>query len=116
MTGQGELFTLADITGITAARRVKVEGDLFHGRVPAGAVYVGRAAHGLPRSRYANPYPVRGFGLEQSLQHYRRYLEQHPEVVESARRDLAGCDLACWCPLDKPCHADILLEILGAVP
>lgn len=24
---------------------------------------------------------------------------------------LAGRDLACWCPLDQPCHADVLLEI-----
>ena len=23
---------------------------------------------------------------------------------------LRGKNLACWCPLDKPCHADILLE------
>ena len=27
------------------------------------------------------------------------------------RRELAGKDLACWCPLDQPCHADVLLEI-----
>lgn len=25
--------------------------------------------------------------------------------------DLAGKDLACWCPLDEPCHADVLLEL-----
>lgn len=25
--------------------------------------------------------------------------------------ELAGKDLACWCPLDQPCHADLLLEI-----
>ena len=25
--------------------------------------------------------------------------------------DLAGRDLACWCPLDQPCHADVLLEL-----
>jgi hypothetical protein len=25
--------------------------------------------------------------------------------------ELAGRDLACWCPLDQPCHADVLLEI-----
>lgn len=25
--------------------------------------------------------------------------------------DLRGHDLACWCPLDAPCHADILLEL-----
>jgi hypothetical protein len=24
---------------------------------------------------------------------------------------LGGCDLACWCPLDQPCHADVLLEL-----
>jgi hypothetical protein len=31
--------------------------------------------------------------------------------VEDIRRELAGHDLACWCPLDQPCHADVLLEI-----
>ncbi|WP_116996339.1 DUF4326 domain-containing protein [Desertimonas flava] len=24
---------------------------------------------------------------------------------------LAGHDLACWCPFDQPCHADVLLEL-----
>ena len=24
--------------------------------------------------------------------------------------ELRGRDLACWCPLDGPCHADVLLE------
>jgi hypothetical protein len=27
---------------------------------------------------------------------------------------IKGHDLACWCPLDQPCHADILLEIANA--
>jgi Domain of unknown function (DUF4326) len=31
--------------------------------------------------------------------------------VDEIQRDLAGRDLACWCPLDQPCHADVLLEI-----
>ena len=26
-------------------------------------------------------------------------------------KDLRGKNLACFCPLDKPCHADVLLEI-----
>jgi hypothetical protein len=26
------------------------------------------------------------------------------------RRELAGRDLACWCPTDGPCHADVLLD------
>lgn len=25
--------------------------------------------------------------------------------------ELRGHDLACWCPLDQPCHADVLLEM-----
>lgn len=29
----------------------------------------------------------------------------------TVRAELAGRDLACWCPLDQPCHADVLLEI-----
>ena len=32
-------------------------------------------------------------------------------TVEDVRRELRGKNLACWCPLDEPCHADILLEI-----
>ena len=28
-----------------------------------------------------------------------------------AREELRGHDLACWCSLDGPCHADVLLEL-----
>lgn len=28
-----------------------------------------------------------------------------------ARLTLAGKNLACYCPLDQPCHADVLLEL-----
>jgi hypothetical protein len=28
---------------------------------------------------------------------------------------LRGHDLACWCPLDQPCHADVLLDLANAV-
>jgi hypothetical protein len=27
------------------------------------------------------------------------------------KRELHGRDLACYCPLDEPCHADVLLAI-----
>lgn len=37
-------------------------------------------------------------------------------TIDDIRRELADRDLACWCPLDSPCHADVLLEIAnGAV-
>lgn len=33
---------------------------------------------------------------------------------EYARLALRGRDLVCWCPLDQPCHADVLLELANA--
>ncbi len=32
-------------------------------------------------------------------------------TAEAVRRDLRGKNLACWCSLDGPCHADVLLTI-----
>jgi hypothetical protein len=32
-------------------------------------------------------------------------------TVADVRRELRGRDLACYCPLDGPCHADVLLEV-----
>lgn len=29
----------------------------------------------------------------------------------AARHELLGKDLACWCSLDQPCHADVLIRI-----
>lgn len=36
--------------------------------------------------------------------------------IADVRAELAGRDLACWCPLDQPCHADVLLEIANRCP
>ena len=33
------------------------------------------------------------------------------EFCAAARRELKGLDLGCYCDLDQPCHADILLKI-----
>ncbi|MBN9607821.1 MAG: hypothetical protein BGO26_10145 [Actinobacteria bacterium 69-20] len=37
-------------------------------------------------------------------------------LASHARRLLAGRDLACWCPLDQPCHADVLLALANPTP
>ena len=74
-----------------------------------GAVYVGRAAPSLRKSPYANPFPVKTHGLDESLRRYRMHAEGFD--IATLRQDLAGHDLACWCPLDFPCHADVLLEL-----
>jgi len=43
----------------------------------------------------------------------------HWQIIRGGLRnmlpELRGKDLACWCPLDKPCHADVLLEIANPV-
>jgi hypothetical protein len=41
---------------------------------------------------------------------YREDLDRLP-IPAAAIAELRGKDLACWCPLDRPCHADVLLEI-----
>lgn len=39
------------------------------------------------------------------------YRQAFTPDADGIRAALAGRDLACWCPLDQPCHADVLLEI-----
>lgn len=34
-----------------------------------------------------------------------------PFTGADVRRELTGRDLACWCRLDQPCHADALLTL-----
>lgn len=45
---------------------------------------------------------------------FRELLIGYPYMVERAQRDLRGKNLACWCRLDQPCHADVLLEVANA--
>jgi len=89
-------------------------------RMPEGAVYVGRG------SKWGNPYPIGSMyktggdawvvlNAEWSVLLYREHLNARPygrvPLSAGVTAELAGKDLACWCPLDKPCHADVLLEL-----
>lgn len=83
-------------------------------RMPEGAVYVGRP------TKWGNPWvvdPARATHpatnqyrdtAAECIRLYRHLLTWWEDEVQ---RDLRGRDLACWCPLDQPCHADVLLEI-----
>jgi hypothetical protein len=42
-------------------------------------------------------------------QEWTKRFGRHP--TEVARAELRGKTLCCWCPIDQPCHADILLEL-----
>ncbi len=35
---------------------------------------------------------------------------------DDIRDDLRGKNLACWCKLDQPCHADVLLQLANKEP
>lgn len=43
-----------------------------------------------------------------AIAHYRAWIAPQAEAVRGALR---GYNLACFCRLDQPCHADVLLEI-----
>ena len=36
---------------------------------------------------------------------------EHFDRIRADIEELRGHDLGCWCPLDQPCHADILLKL-----
>ncbi len=45
--------------------------------------------------------------------HHWTMVDRHARVNERLV-ELRGKNLACWCPLDQPCHADVLLELANA--
>jgi len=70
------------------------------------AVYVGRP------TKWGNPFKLSEYSLEECLKLYREYLRQ--KLLEDPKflEPLIGKDLVCFCPLDSPCHADIIMEML----
>lgn len=59
---------------------------------------------------------MRSAGIRPGLRGHSLTLGAYVVTVADVVRDLAGRDLACWCPLDQPCHADVLLEIANTDP
>lgn len=86
-------------------------------RMPPGAVYVGRS------SRWGNPWiaginrddfggPDFALTREEAIGLYRQMWTTFPRrIIAADLAPLRGRDLACWCPLTRPCHADVLLEL-----
>lgn len=101
-------------------------------RMPENAVYVGRG------SKFGNPFTMKGcreagfIGDDKAIatrcvESFRvwlttKYWRENWSGGESERarnniieniEELRGKDLACWCALDQPCHADVLLELVN---
>lgn len=66
---------------------------------------IGTDPHGMPVGIW---HQIEDASVEQCVELFRRRMEKCAGAIREA---LAGKDLACWCPLDQPCHADVLLEI-----
>jgi hypothetical protein len=79
-------------------------------RMPNNTLFVGRP------TILGNPFLVKDWGQEGAVLAYRLYLKHHfagKAIVTFIKNTHKGNDLACWCPLDTPCHADVLLEIIN---
>lgn len=89
-------------------------------RIPPNTVIVDR------RTKFGNPCRVglfRGYTAADAVRDFEKYVTDDltvrsfqnaygkPPSIETIRAELAGKNLACWCPLDQPCHADMLLKI-----
>jgi hypothetical protein len=82
-------------------------------KMPEGAVYVGRP------TRWGNPFAAGpDMTARTAVDRYRsmwlEYIEREPRALIRLRVRLGGKNLACWCALDRPCHADVLLKIANA--
>lgn len=77
--------------------------------LPAGVVVVTRP------TKWGNPHPL-SLGRAEAVRRYRDDLVagRLRVTVDDVRRELRGRDLACYCPLGEPCHADVLIEIANA--
>jgi hypothetical protein len=76
-------------------------------RKPDNTIVVGRW------SKWANPFIVGEAGVpdaEAAVRLYRMFLGIPGNPLVALLPELHRNDLACWCPLDQPCHADVLLE------
>ena len=50
---------------------------------------------------------------EIAVRFYEIWLQKHigSHVMQATLENLRGKNLACFCPLNQPCHADVLLKI-----
>jgi hypothetical protein len=79
-------------------------------RMPRNAVYVGRP------TRWGNPFVlVDEKDRKAVLRRYEKWLKKMLKKDPHFLDPLKGKDLACFCSLDKECHADILLRFLQRV-
>jgi hypothetical protein len=92
-------------------------------KMPEGAVCVTRPGRwGNPFIVSPNARPGARSGVfnicvptvEDAVECFREMMAQSPERRADVVSELRGKDLACFCKIGEPCHADVLLEIANA--
>lgn len=86
-------------------------------KMSENALYVGRP------TRWGNPFKIIPGGIsltaEGVVELYRYSLAENTtrwaRWINEHLDELRGKDLACWCALDCPCHADVLIELCEVV-
>lgn len=64
---------------------------------------------------WGNPFSVAEYGSRLAVFNYKVRLRGLIDIGALDLTTLRGKNLACWCQLDQPCHADVLLEIANLV-
>lgn len=86
-------------------------------KLPSNTVVVARP------SKWGNPFKVdpkgAAFGFAdcchtraEAVEKFMAGCDKSP-LTETQCALLRGKNLACWCPLGEPCHADVLLEMVN---
>lgn len=77
-------------------------------------LYIGRNMSfyvpGAVGSKWRNPYTVKKYGLDKSLELYEKHVR---DKLYDDLDELDGKILGCWCKPER-CHGDILVKMLKA--
>lgn len=74
-------------------------------RTSSDGVYIGRP------SKFGNPFVIGRDGTRADVvAKFEKYLMGRPDLIEAAKRELAGYNLVCWCA-PEACHGDVLLRV-----
>jgi hypothetical protein len=75
-------------------------------KMPANGIYVGRP------TKWGNPFKISSaLSRQKAVALYEDRLRKMAANKRNALLEpLRGKALGCWCPLDEPCHADVLLK------
>ena len=101
---------------LVPAGAVAEAGHPRRARMTPGVALPAQTVSVASPTRWANPYRPADRSMaagQTTVEHFAGYLRRNPTLVAEAREQLVGHNLACWCPLRYPCHADVWLAMVN---